>query len=54
MAVSEVATDIPEHRFLADDPEVDWDTRARGLGGTPGVPITTGAEENLLCLAGDV
>jgi hypothetical protein len=54
MAVSEVTTDIPEHRFLADDPEVDWDTRARGLGGTPGVPITTGAEENLLCLAGDV
>lgn len=53
MARTEVTTDIPEHRFLADDPDVDWDARARGLGGTPGLPITTVGEENLLCLAAD-
>ena len=53
MARTEVATDIPEHRHLANDPNVNWDTRARGLGGTPAVPITTGAEENLLCLTDD-
>lgn len=54
MGQDEVTTDIPEHRYLRDDPSVDWDERARGLGGTPGLPITTAAEENLLCLEGDV
>jgi hypothetical protein len=51
---TEVTTDIPEHAFLANDPNTDWDTRARGLGGTPARPITTVGEENLLCLTGDV
>jgi len=54
MRQDEVTTDIPEHRYLRDDPSVNWDERARGLGGTPGLPITTAAEENLLCLEGDV
>ena len=53
MARDEVTTDIPEHAHLANDPDVDWDERARGLGGTPQSPITTAGEENLLCLVGD-
>ncbi len=54
MAPSEVTTDIPEHAHLKNDPNTDWDRRARGLGGTPSNPITTVGEENLLCLNGDV
>jgi len=53
MARTEVTTDIPEHAHLANDPDTDWDQRARGLGGTPGNPITTAGEENLLCLSND-
>ncbi len=53
MSRDEVTTDIPEHRHLADDPAVDWNQRARGLGGTPANPITTAGEENLLCLVAD-
>ena len=53
MSRDEVTTDIPEHRHLANDPTVDWDQRARGLGGTPTNPITTAGEENLLCLVVD-
>ncbi|MCH7945771.1 MAG: hypothetical protein IIC73_07140, partial [Armatimonadetes bacterium] len=54
MAESEVTTDIPEHAFLKNDSSTDWDARARGLGGTLWVPITTGAEENLLCYSADL
>ena len=54
MSVNEVTTDIPEHKFLSNDPRTDWDTRARGLGATPSNPITTVGEENLLCLPNDV
>ncbi len=53
MAKNEVTTDIPEHAFLAADPNTDWDTRARGLGGTVEVPLTSCAEENLLCYSQD-
>lgn len=53
MSRDEVTTDIPEHRHLANDPSIDWNQRARGLGGTPGNPITTAGEENLLCLVVD-
>ncbi len=53
MARTEVTTDIPEHAHLANDPNTDWNQRARGLGGTPANPITTAGEENLLCLAED-
>ena len=53
MGKDEVTTDIPEHAFLKDDPNTDWDKRARGLGGTIHVPITTCAEENVLCYAID-
>ena len=38
----EVTTDVPEHAFLKDDTETDWDERARGLGGTLDLPISSG------------
>lgn len=53
MSEDEVTTDIPEHAFLANDTLINWDERARGLGGTVDVPITTCAEENILCYTVD-
>ena len=50
MATTEYTTDIPEHSWL--DP-VFWNARARGLGATEAWPISTGAEENILCYAKD-
>lgn len=49
MARYEGTTDIPEHSFLANDTSLNWDVRARGLGGTLDLPLTSCAEENLLC-----
>jgi alpha-glucosidase len=49
MARYEGTTDIPEHRYLANDTSINWDVRARGLGGSIDDPLTTCAEENLLC-----
>lgn len=49
MARYEGTTDIPEHAFLASDTSINWDLRARGLGGDMELPLTTCAEENLLC-----
>ncbi|MBU8893569.1 MAG: hypothetical protein KOO66_12390 [Bacteroidales bacterium] len=49
MARYEGTTDIPEHAFLANDTTLNWDVRARGLGGTVELPLTSCAEENLLC-----
>ncbi|WP_319501759.1 hypothetical protein [uncultured Draconibacterium sp.] len=49
MARYEGTTDIPEHAHLASDTTLNWDVRARGLGGTMEDPLTTCAEENLLC-----
>lgn len=45
----EGTTDIPEHAYLKDDTTLNWDLRARGLGGDLDLPLTTCAEENLLC-----
>ncbi|MDR1737411.1 MAG: zinc-dependent peptidase [Candidatus Symbiothrix sp.] len=45
----EGTTDIPEHAYLANDTSLNWDLRARGLGGDLELPLTTCAEENLLC-----
>ena len=50
MATTEYTTDIPEHSWL--DP-VFWNARARGLGATERWPISTGAEENVLCYTKD-
>jgi hypothetical protein len=49
MARYEGTTDIPEHKHLAKDTSINWDVRARGLGGSLIDPLTTCAEENLLC-----
>lgn len=49
MARYEGTTDIPEHAHLAKDTTLNWDLRARGLGGDMNLPLTTCAEENLLC-----
>ncbi|HPR32658.1 MAG TPA: hypothetical protein PLK12_11195 [Prolixibacteraceae bacterium] len=49
MARYEGTTDIPEHAGLAHDTTINWDVRARGLGGDLDLPLTTCAEENLLC-----
>lgn len=49
MARYEGTTDIPEHAYLANDTTLNWDVRARGLGGSIELPLTTCAEENLLC-----
>jgi hypothetical protein len=49
MARYEGTTDIPEHAHLAADTTINWDLRARGLGGDMELPLTSCAEENLLC-----
>lgn len=48
MARYEGTTDIPEHAYLAADTTLNWDVRARGLGGDLELPLTSCAEENLL------
>lgn len=48
MGQNEVTTQIPEHAFLKDDPDTNWDQRARGLGATIHVPVVSCAEENVL------
>jgi len=48
MACYEGTTDIPEHAHLAADTTLNWDLRARGLGGDLELPLTSCAEENLL------
>jgi hypothetical protein len=49
MARYEGTTDIPEHRYLKNDTSINWDVRARGLGGSIELPLTTCSEENVLC-----
>lgn len=53
VAQSEGITVLPEYAFLRNDPVTDWDERARGLGGSPSVPLGSGAEESLLCYFDD-
>ena len=48
MARYEGTTDLPEHRYLVNDTSLNWDVRARGLGGTVDEPLTSCAEENIL------
>jgi hypothetical protein len=52
IGTTEVITDIPEYADLDEDFPLEgesWDDRARGLGATPNIPVSSGAEENLLC-----
>ncbi len=44
IAATEGQTDLPEYADLRNDPKMDWNKRARGLGGL----ITSGGEENIL------
>src|SRR5688572_15336127 len=54
MSKDELTTDIPEHSDLNRAfPETNWDTRTRGLGATAVRPVTSCAEENLLCYPND-
>lgn len=53
MARYEGTTDIPEHAYLVNDTSLNWDVRARGLGGTLKLPLTTCAEENILAYQND-
>ncbi|MBR6121788.1 MAG: hypothetical protein IKQ05_05295 [Prevotella sp.] len=48
MARYEGTTDLPEHHYLINDTTLNWDLRARGLGGTIEEPLTSCAEENIL------
>lgn len=48
MARYEGTTDIPEHHHLINDTTLNWDLRARGLGGDLNLPLTSCAEENVL------
>ncbi|HEY6459927.1 MAG TPA: DUF4019 domain-containing protein, partial [Polyangiaceae bacterium] len=52
MAPDEQTLDVPEQKELADVPTdtkgVDWNARARGLGGSLAIPVTSAGEENLL------
>ncbi len=48
MARYEGTTDIPEHHYLINDTALNWDLRARGLGGDLELPLTSCAEENIL------
>lgn len=48
MARYEGTTDIPEHAYLARDTTLNWNVRARGLGGTLARPFSTCAEENIM------
>lgn len=48
MARYEGTYNIPEHKYMMADTSINWDLRARGLGGTLYEPLTTCAEENIL------
>jgi hypothetical protein len=57
IGVDQVTTDLPEHADLNEAfplPDGDWDTRTRGVAATQARPLTSAAEENLLCAPGDV
>ena len=48
MSKDEQTCDVPEHAHLANDPDTDWNWRARGLGGTLRLPMSSCAEENIM------
>lgn len=51
----QVTTDMPEHADLNDVfPGTDWDGATRGVAATPPRPLTSAAEENVLCTPSDV
>ena len=46
----QLTSDVPEHAFLSGATSGNWeyDATTRGVGGNPGVPITSVGEENLV------
>jgi hypothetical protein len=47
---NEVTTDMPEYRDIYEIlPYEDWNTRVRGLGATPTMPLSSVGEENIMC-----
>ena len=54
IATTEVTTDVPEYRTLAQDwPNSPWDDY-RGIGATRARPASSVGEENVLCNADDI
>ena len=53
IGANENTTDLPEYNWLKTDPNTNWDARSRGLGATEYTPLSSGAEENLLCYHDD-
>ncbi|MDP2341167.1 MAG: hypothetical protein Q8O67_09425 [Deltaproteobacteria bacterium] len=49
IGADELTRDIPEYRWMP----ASINNRARGLGGTPQLPLASCAEENVLCAADD-
>lgn len=52
MGKDEVTTDMPEYRNWNDPSQsegIDWNTRGRGFGATVELPVSSCAEENILC-----
>ena len=49
----EATVQVPEHAYLANDTSLNWNLRARGLGGTIEEPITSCAEENVMAYPRD-
>ncbi|GFR51070.1 hypothetical protein Agub_g13394, partial [Astrephomene gubernaculifera] len=48
----QVVSDVPAHRFMRHNTGRDLDASARGLGGTPALPLTSCGEENIT-MSGD-
>ena len=48
MARYEGTTDLPEHHYLVNDTALNWDLRARVIGGTSDEKLNSCAEENIL------
>lgn len=44
---NQVVSDMPPHRFMRFNADRNLDKTARGLGGTPSVPVTSVGEENV-------
>lgn len=54
IGLSQQTIDMPEYRNLYTlYPGTDWNVRARGLGATIAIPLSSVGEENLLCLTTD-
>ena len=53
MGKKEVTIQVPEHSGMVRDRSLNWNLRARGLGGTIHEPITSCAEENVMAYPWD-